>query len=159
MGGRLGNTAAAEPVDGVSIWHFIVDGLWHVAGTRSSYVTTHSTSTTHARPGSDVKRYPHRVFALMTIDVDGPLSNKQNKNFHCTCNDICRLLCIMTDTMTQGSYRPGKPLKSPGFWCTDFFIFKVWKALENELGPGIPLQNPGELVMSSWNLFFPFKKV
>jgi hypothetical protein len=36
---RLGNTAAAEPVDGVSVRHRIADGLRHAAGKRSSDVT------------------------------------------------------------------------------------------------------------------------
>jgi hypothetical protein len=39
MGDRLGNTAAAEPVDGVSVWHLIADGLRHAAGQRSSDIT------------------------------------------------------------------------------------------------------------------------
>ena len=34
----------------------------------------------HARHGYDVKLHPHRVLALMTFAVDGPLSNhKTNK--------------------------------------------------------------------------------
>jgi hypothetical protein len=38
MGDRLWNTAAAEPVDGVSVWRLIADGLRHAAGKRSSDV-------------------------------------------------------------------------------------------------------------------------
>jgi hypothetical protein len=36
----------------------------------------HSFFTAHACPGSDIKRHPHWVLVLMTIDVDGPLSNQ-----------------------------------------------------------------------------------
>jgi hypothetical protein len=39
MGDRLGNTAAAEPVDGVSVRHRIAEGLRHAAGKRSCDVT------------------------------------------------------------------------------------------------------------------------
>jgi hypothetical protein len=42
MGDLLGNTAAAEPVDGVSVRHLIADGLRHAEGKRSSDVTARS---------------------------------------------------------------------------------------------------------------------
>jgi hypothetical protein len=82
MGDRLGNTATAEPVDGVS--NMAPHSGRALTCRRQDPLMSphiHSHVATHRRPESDVKRHPHRVLALMTIDVGGPLSNqyKQTK--------------------------------------------------------------------------------
>jgi hypothetical protein len=70
-----------ELVDGVSVWRLIADGLRHAAGKRSSDVTARTALfTTHARPGSDVKRHQHRILALITYMCWWAVkqANKQN---------------------------------------------------------------------------------
>jgi hypothetical protein len=77
MGNRLRNIAAAKPVDGVST-KAPHSGRAQTRRRQKKLCChpTHSTVATHARRGSNVKRHSHRVLVLMTIDVDGLLSNK-----------------------------------------------------------------------------------
>ncbi len=69
MGDRLRNTATTEPVDGVSSGsvYLKADGL-DMQTAKDPHMSPHAYSTfmVHARPGSDVKRHPHQVLALMT---------------------------------------------------------------------------------------------
>jgi hypothetical protein len=66
MSDHLGNTAAAEPVDGVSPMAPHSERALTCSRQKILWCHhTHSTFTTHARPGLDVKRHPHRVLALM----------------------------------------------------------------------------------------------